>query len=277
MADVAREWSRYYHRRPLLDLEVLHARFIEHRFARHSHDYHVIGYVESGVQAYSYQRARHVTPAGHVFLVNPGESHTGEPAAPDGYVYRTVYPKPALMQQLAADVTTRATLPFFTSAVVYDIVLTRHLRRFHVAIARGASSLSVESHLAAALAHLIRRYAGGQLRTERQQVSERAAVRTAREYIVAHYDADISLAKLSALVRLSPFYFARAFETDVGLPPHAYLEAVRVAKARALMLSGISIADVAVGVGYNDQSHFTHRFKRFMGLTPGQFLRSVHG
>ncbi len=80
------EWSRYYAYPDLHDLEVLHARFIEHRFARHAHDYFVVGSVEQGVQAYTYRGVRRVTPAGHVFLVNPGESHTGEAAAADGYV-----------------------------------------------------------------------------------------------------------------------------------------------------------------------------------------------
>ena len=77
----------------LHDLEMLHARFIEHRFTRHSHDYYVIGVVEAGVQAYSCRGARHVTPAGQIFLVNPGEPHTGEAATHGGYVYRTVYPR----------------------------------------------------------------------------------------------------------------------------------------------------------------------------------------
>ena len=49
---MTREWSRYYCHAALHDLEILHARFIEHRFARHSHEYDVIGVVEAGVQAY---------------------------------------------------------------------------------------------------------------------------------------------------------------------------------------------------------------------------------
>jgi AraC-like ligand binding domain len=114
------EWSRYYHHAALHDLEVLHARFVRHSFARHMHDYYVIGYVESGVQAYSYQGTRHVTPAGQVFLVNPGEPHTGEAATATGYVYRTVYPRSALMRQVAEEVTGRVTLPFFRAAVIRD-------------------------------------------------------------------------------------------------------------------------------------------------------------
>ncbi len=264
------EWSRYYRQPTLHDLDVLHARFIEHRFARHSHEYHVIGVVETGVQAYSYRGARHVTPAGQIFLVNPGEPHTGEAATHEGYVYRTVYPRAALMQQVAADVTGRAALPFFNCAVIRDERLAGRLVRFHHAVAGGGSGLTVESHLIAALAHLIRRYAEGR-HSCLPVPAERAAIRKAREYIDAHYDADLSLGDLAALVDLSAFYFARAFQKDVGLPPHAYLETVRINRARELLLQGVPIVDVSVAVGYGDQSHFTHRFKRLLGITPGQF------
>jgi AraC-like DNA-binding protein len=140
-------------------------------------------------------------------------------------------------------------------------------------VAEGASTLSVESKLIDALAHLIRRCADDQ-RSRSRALSERSAVRTAREYIDAHYDVDVSLSELAALVHLSPFYFARAFQKDVGLPPHAYLETVRIKRARELLLRGVPITDVSAAVGYGDQSHFTHRFKRLVGMTPGQVARN---
>jgi AraC-like DNA-binding protein len=266
------EWSRYYRRPALHDLEVLHARFVEHRFTRHSHDYYVIGYVESGVQAFSYRGARHITPAGQMFLVNPGEPHTGEAATPEGYVYRTVYPRAALMQSLAAEVAPARTIPLFKHAVLCDDALAALLARFHGAVAGGEPSLAVESHLVSALFNLVRRYAESRpVRASR--LVERDAIRRTREYINAHFDTDVSLSQLSALAALSPFYFARAFTKAVGLPPHAYLEAVRIRKARELIDNDVAIADTAVAVGYADQSHFTHRFKRVLGITPGQFAR----
>src|SRR5215831_1309885 len=73
--------------------------------------------------------------------------------------------------------------------------------------------------------------------------------------------------ELATLVHLSPFYFARAFQKEVGLPPHAYLENVRVKRARELLLRGVPITDVSAAVGYADQSHLTNRFKRLLGMT----------
>jgi AraC-like DNA-binding protein len=267
------EWSQYYRHTALHDLEVLHARFIQHRFARHSHDYYVIGFVEAGVQAFAYRGARHVTPAGQMFVVNPGEPHTGEAATDGGYIYRTIYPRAALIQQVAADVLVRGALPFFAHAVVHDNSLADRLVRFHRAIAEGAPILSLESHLIDALAYLMTRYADDR-RSCPRGLDERSAVRRAREYIDAHYDADVSLSELATVVRLSPFYFARAFQKEVGLPPHAYLDTVRITRGRELLLRGVSIADVSAAVGYRDQSHFTHRFKRLLGMTPGQVARS---
>jgi AraC-like DNA-binding protein len=267
-----REWSRYFAYPDLHDLEVLHARFIDHRFARHAHDYFVVGYVEQGVQAYTYRGARWVTPAGDVFLVNPGESHTGEAAAAGGYVYRTMYPRATLMEQVAWECTGKHRLPWFESAVLHDPVLSGTLVRLHQEVAQGGSQLAIESGLLSVLGRLIGRYSTREGAPPRVR-NERRAVKRAREYLDESFAADVSLSRLGAVAGLSPFHLARAFESEVGLPPHVYLETVRIARARALLDRGRPIAEVALDIGYADQSHFTHRFKRVVGIAPGQYVR----
>jgi AraC-like DNA-binding protein len=266
------EWARYYRRRELDDLQILHARFVDHAFARHSHDYFVVGYVEAGAQAYRYRGARHVTTAGELFLVNPDEAHTGEAADGSGYIYRTVYPRPALMLSVARELCDRAPMPAFRAAVIKDHELRGHVVRFHQAIERQESSLAVESHLIAALGCLIARYA--ERRTAPQRVrAQRMISRRARDYIDANLAMDISLAQLAAVVHRSPYHFARAFQRDIGIPPHVYLDVQRIRKARELLDAGVAIAQVATSVGYADQSHLTHRFKRLLGISPAQYRR----
>jgi AraC-like DNA-binding protein len=101
-------------------------------------------------------------------------------------------------------------------------------------------------------------------------------VSRAREYIHSHFADDVSLRELAKVAGLSSFHLARSFEREVGQPPHAYLDLVRIRQARALLDAGAGIADAASAVGYADQSHLTHRFKRLLGITPGQFARARH-
>jgi AraC-like DNA-binding protein len=267
------EWSRYYQVRGIGAVDALHARFVTHRYARHAHDHFVVGVIEAGVQSYWYRGARQITAAGQVFLVNAGEPHTGEPAAPAGYTYRTFYPRPEELAALAEDVGQRRSRLCFAGAVLDDPLLGRLLSHCGEAISTNAVRVESESLFVRAMARLITTHADPKV-SLRPAGRERPAVTRAREYMEANFAGDISLSELSALSLLSPFYFARTFEREVGLPPHAYLEGVRIRKARELLDCGETLAAAALSVGYSDQSHFTHRFKRQLGITPGQYVRA---
>jgi AraC-like DNA-binding protein len=103
---------------------------------------------------------------------------------------------------------------------------------------------------------------------------ESSVVSQVRDYIEGHYSENISLAQLGSLTSRSPFQIARAFSKTVGLPPHAYLESVRIRHAREMLKLGMNVVDTALATGYPDQSHFTHRFRRSTGITPGQYAIS---
>ena len=100
------------------------------------------------------------------------------------------------------------------------------------------------------------------------------AVQKAREYMEAHFAEEVSVSGLAALVSLSPYYFARAFKKEIGLPPHAYLDGIRIRKVLEFLDRGHTVVSAALSAGYVDQSHLTHRFKRILGITPGQYVRN---
>lgn len=267
-----KEWSRYYNGYETRDFEILHARFVEHRYPRHTHDYFVVALVESGTVSYWYRGAQWVASPGHVFLVNPGEPHTGEPTTAAGYVYRVLYPRAEYLARIAADIGRDMKAPFFQEAVLQDPLLYGLLSRFHRRFAEDAPKVESESLLLRALERLIARHAAPHV-APKTVGTEKLAIRKAREYIAANFAQDVSLSTLAGLSSLSPSYFARSFEFEVGIPPHAYLEGIRIQKGRELLDRGETIVSAALSIGYSDQSHFTHRFKRFLGITPGQYAR----
>jgi AraC-like DNA-binding protein len=267
------EWSRYYHDCELHNLDVLHARFIEHRYARHSHDYFVIALVEWGAVSYWYRGAQRVASAGQVFVINPDEPHTGEPTASGGYLYRVLYPRVRYLAEVAANVGLAKGDVFCKDSPFQDQTLARLLSSFHRHLAEKAPAAGCESLLLQALARLTTNHCDPKV-SPRTIGWERPAIRKACDYMQAHFAEDVSLSKLAKLVSLSSYYFARAFEKQIGLPPHAYLETVRIRKACEFLDLGHGVASTALSVGYVDQSHLTHRFKRFLGITPGQYARN---
>ena len=101
-----------------------------------------------------------------------------------------------------------------------------------------------------------------------------ATLRKVRDYVDANLDKTIDLSSLAATAGLSPYHFARSFKQSEGATPHAYVVERRIAKAREL-LTGTSLpqSEIALQVGFADQSHFARRFRQAVGVSPGQFRK----
>ena len=143
--------------------------------------------------------------------------------------------------------------------------------------AGGAGGRLAAESLANVLAvHLIR-YVLAPRRPERGRdgTLPRAKLRAVVEHIEEHLDASPTLEQMAAVARLSPYHFARQFKKATGLPPHQYVLARRIERAKQLLQAGtgLSLAEVAAQNGFSDQSRFSRHFKRLVGVTPGRFRR----
>jgi AraC-like DNA-binding protein len=270
----APEWTRFFPADGTSRPDVLHARFVQHAYTRHTHDEYVVGIIEAGVQRLDLERGLHYSPAGSIVLINPGESHTGGPGHPDGYVYRTFYPSESLIRTAAAELgTTSAILPSFRKPVITDQHLYDVLFAFHRSLADPLSALEQETHLRHAISLLVRRYTEPGSSKSRLAGATPAS-RRARQYLDERYMRDVSLSELASACGCSSFHLARAFTAQFGLPPHAYLNNLRIKNAKRMIRAGTPLADVAYAVGYCDQSHLNRRFKRIVGVTPWQYART---
>ena len=95
------------------------------------------------------------------------------------------------------------------------------------------------------------------------------------DYIQSNLAADISLDDLSQTVGMSMHHFSRLFKQSLDYSPYQYVLRCRIERAKRLLLQRkLSIADVALSVGFSSQSHLTQHFKHQVGVTPKQFLKS---
>ena len=100
--------------------------------------------------------------------------------------------------------------------------------------------------------------------------------RRAKDMLRADLSGATPLASIATACGLSSSHFARAFRKSTGMPPHAWLNDVRVERAMVLLRQRDQpLSAIAFECGFGDQSHFTRVFVRRIGLTPGVWRRMV--
>lgn len=104
---------------------------------------------------------------------------------------------------------------------------------------------------------------GGLAPTQRRRVLD---------YIEANLALPLSLGELAALCHLSEFHFARMFRLSVGVPPHRFVLARRLAMARRLLTDPRRpLGEIGLACGFASPSHFSTRFRQAMGATPAAY------
>jgi AraC family transcriptional regulator len=164
---------------------------------------------------------------------------------------------------------------FFENAELRDTAL-----KLAALVEAGAGELSraYMQALGAVLVHELVRLNQG---TQVAQVPVRGGLAAWQErivtaYIEEHLAETIPLAKLASLVRLSPFYFARAFKESFGVPPHRYHVSRRIDQAKSLLAKPhLSVTEIGLTVGFSETSSFSATFRKVLGVTPSAYRRSL--
>lgn len=270
---MAAEVARYWQHAAVEGVDLLRARFITHRYGRHAHETYTFGLIEAGVEEFDYRGELLRAGAGAVALLDPDTVHTGQAGSPDGWTYRVLYPRVSVVTDVAAELGWRSGTPWFPATVVSDPASAVLLRSAHRAAEHG-DQLASSTLLTTALAGLLRRHAapgpGGAVIPEQQAP---AAVREVCDLLQDRLVDPPSLAELADLTGLSQFALLRAFRGATGLPPHAYLNQLRVRRARLLLDERRPAAEVAAQTGFADQAHLTRHFKRVVGVPPAAYQR----
>ncbi|GAA1444007.1 AraC family transcriptional regulator [Nocardiopsis tropica] len=270
--DPGTESARYWRFSGLPGTELLTARFVTTTFTRHTHPTYTIGVITGGIEEYSHSRGKARVGPGGLAVVGPGEVHTGHAGVPEGWGYRVFYPSPEVMVDIARELGMRGT-PGFTESGIHAPEAARVLASAHVAAEHG-DRLTSSALVRRGLGMLLRSH-GRERAAEPVPHAARPEVARAREVLSSRLLDPPTLDELAAQLGIGPFALSRAFRAAYGLPPHAYLNQVRVDRARQLLLAGRRAAEVAAEVGFADQAHLTRHFKRHLGVPPGAYQRAL--
>jgi AraC-like DNA-binding protein len=270
--------GRYWRVREIPETLFFRASFRTHAFRRHSHPQFALGVILRGTESFYCSGARRYAPEGSLVAVDPGRVHDGEPLSrEEGFVYRMLYPTEEAIRSTLAGTALADRLPLFGSdPVVEDPDLARRLLALHRDLEAGGTgrAMELQSRTAGLLRCLFARH-GRKAPEEPDPLRSPEAIRTAQEYLRAHFAEDVSLDDASAAAGLSRFHFLRLFKRTVGVPPHLFLVQLRVEGALREIREGTPMAEAASAAGFADQSHFARWCRAFYGVPPRVYLRSL--
>ena len=249
---------------------LLQARFTDHAFERHSHDCHAVGVTTHGIQRFRCKGRQYDSRPGDFVLFNPDDDHDGRRGTEAGFRYTLWY----LPKEIAAGA---AGSRYFARPHVTDPDMAERFMQLSASLAGAPSeSLRAQALIQAFMAALLRRHGERPGAAGLQAVDAgAAALARIRDYLRAHYADDVTVTDLASAAGLSRAHLTRAFSAAFHMPPHVYLNAVRVSQAQTRIRLGMPLALVALECGFADQSHLTRRFKGSVGVTPAAWRKML--
>ena len=82
---------------------------------------------------------------------------------------------------------------------------------------------------------------------------------------------------LARLVNLSPSRLRHLFKAETGITPNQFIREVRLAEAEKLLRTTfLRVKEIMNRVGFLDESHFAHEFKKMYGESPSKYRNNVN-
>ena len=255
---------------PELKVEAYSFKGIMQKFPNHFHDYYVIGFIESGERCLSCKNREYTVEPGDLLLFNPRDNHTCEQINGGTLDYRCINVPPETMSKAAFEITGKEYLPYFSPAVIFHSELASLLRELHMIIMEEEKDFRKEEIFFFLLEQLIEEFSEEGI--EQSGPEENRETKIICNYLEKNYMKNITLDELSGLTGLSKYYLLRSFTKQKGISPYRYLETIRIDRAKKLLEQGVLPIEAALQTGFADQSHFSNFFKKFIGLTPKQYM-----
>lgn len=235
-------------------------------FSPHRHDTYTVAVTLAGVQTFNYRGEGRYSLPGQVLILHPDELHDGHCNDETGFSYRAAYIPPSHIQAVLGG----AELPFVPGGVSTNPALVAAASNMAIDCAGVDDPGAYED----ALYDLAQAMNGVSSKSKTAGIADLAAVMRAREFLETAIIDGARLDELEQVTGCDRWQLSRDFRALLGTSPYRYLQYRRIDLAKQLLRGGARLAEAAHGAGFADQSHFGRIFRKTVGLTPGEWLRS---
>ncbi len=249
---------------------ILHKRgtFVDKQFPPHLHHEWSLSLIETGCEWLTTENREVSLHAGSLVLIPPDVIHANRGNPGSYWQYGSLYINPQAMEFIARrHGIDSATLRRVGCHIAYDPALVQWFKGIADGTVSGALQESAVQTLCAAV--LKNAVSSGGVRETAAQADSIYA--DCMHYLQTRFREKHTLEHLSLMYAQNKYAFLRRFRAVTGLTPQDYIMALRVEASKKRLMENDSLTEVALESGFYDQSHFTHVFGKYVGITPGAY------
>lgn len=260
--------AKFRRARHLPDIELVTAAYRNRQFPAHQHSEFVVGAITRGAETLTVGKESFVAEQGTVLRLHPNQVHSNATIGDAMLGYEVLYISVATLENLLES-PADGSLGFGTTLVA-DPTLFTLVRNAHATLGSCQVDRLEQDSALAGLIDALR----PSIDVRPNRVAP-AVAKSIQDFLEAHLLDEFGLVDLSRHVGISPFHLIRIFKQSFGFSPLAYRNQRRIEVARERLILGESPLDVAIAMGFADQSHFIRQFQRIMGTSPGRYAKEV--
>lgn len=251
----------------------------------HDHDYTEIAFILSGKGKYIIDGKEYPVEAGDLLICNPGVKHkhvvtnTKEPtiefiAGFTDFQFKNMPANSIILKDGSYIMRTSAELKQSISMHSYAMIAENESNDL-------GKYFMMKTHLMQLLLLVVRETLDTQSSSQKtctfESYNKNYAVKKIIKYLNENYENKISLEQIAHNMYLSPVYISKIFKEETGESPINYLIKIRLEKAKDILMNDVggSIKSIANQVGYEDVYHFSKLFKKYYGISPLYYRKSI--
>lgn len=239
-------------------------------YEAHSHDEFSFGVISQGCATYKNRNKSHVIGSGDLVTINPSDVHSCNPTQ-GVWSYSMLFVDALKMGQLQRDILRGNNQHFRTDYQEFnadyernEVLRTQYFALFN-ALEDERSSLNIES----CLYNFVESSLHKANPVKRSKLTE--PIKRIKEKLLDEVAEHHELESLAKEAEMSRYQLLRAFKSQYGLPPYAYLMDEKIKRSKVMLKAGNSLTEVAHSLGFSDQAHFQRQFKKRLAVTPKHY------
>lgn len=251
-----------------LNIEAYQFKGMAQSFPNHFHNYYVIGMVEKGSRFMQCKNREYNIKQGDIVIFNPYDNHGCVQNGSSSFNYIGLNIHKEILLSVSEKIMGEKKLYTFPENVIKNNKACYLFSSLYKMIISGQDKQKKEQVFLLLIKLLSEKY--GKI-SQDAVMPHIYGVEMACLFIQKNWDRHITLEQLCKCSQLNQQALLRAFKKSKGITPYRYLQAVRIEKAKQLLKKGEVPAQAALQAGFTDQSHLSHFFKKFTGISPAMY------